>query len=789
VLFYLRGLPTFPNSEVGKEPEVIEPAFANSFGPPTLLHEVYMPPSRAQMCPECVYIFLEHARVLQNAGQFSAALDKLETARRIWVDKRVWPILERGLDPFAVRKMADACLRREVEEEKLRKEWEQARQQEILNRRKEREAKEQQQGKGGSTVSRTSGSSNMPNSPRSSVNAGATNVADGAESDLDINIPLLPPQLMNKSEVQLAREAEEREAKRLCAMSGSATPEEELEFYVYLWLSIASVYQSAGDDKQALLHVWKARVAIAEYAEMIEASSLNKELARRLRKLRNVKNQSAVPEDDDSDDESDGDYERYSDIHSGTATTTRPINEEMKRAPFPLAVKLRPVYKTPSFPMSSSMPNSPTAAGSQNAHGLSPTASSSTILSPKHRSQGSICYGSGSLSPDAIDIFSVNLYESDGEDDGGNPPFTYAAAQKVAAQTVGSELTPLGLPDTLENLGLKSISAAESKRAMALKSVSSPESIDKATAANVPAKDELVAELNRLGLSPSQPSRSAGELAESKLPAAVTAVSSIASGNATSMPTSAGAALGMAQQNTIPHSITDLVLWSCDQPRFSHQRLEPIDVLDASCSPVLASVFDALGTACARLNEIPLALACYRAAKDIRFKCIPPSSIEFADVGITLNNIGVCLTSLRRPKEALAYFYAALDAFTPRIESTHPRINAVTHNIERVRSMTNLVKLDLDALRAAVQVPGQQADGSTAPAAMTAAVPSGSASDAEGAKVPGQFGIVGVTRQIKLTTYQKLLVQYNQGGAKKVSAVATVDDDSKKAQSGRKTSK
>jgi hypothetical protein len=207
-----------------------------------------------------------------------------------------------------------------------------------------------------------------------------------------------------------------------------------------------------------------------------------------------------------------------------------------------------------------------------------------------------------------------------------------------------------------------------------------------------------------------------------------------------SAPPAPGAAAGAAAGG-----VDGFMRWVARQ-NFRHHMLEDIDILDGAC-PLLATIYSCLAADCHRLGEVDLTLNCLSAVRSIRFLCIPEESLEFADVGSCLNNIGVCLSDTRHFREARAYFHAALEVLEPRLQPLHPRLHVVKTNLGKVFAKAPLTRVDLSTL----EMSGQ--------AAATGAAPGAGAGAGAGAGMKPIQLLKGAARPLVTNAYQRMLLE------------------------------
>ncbi len=674
-----------------------DPAYAVASGPACCIPDVFMPPSKEPQCPDAVYMYIEEARILQNAGQFKNALMRLELVRNLWEDKSAWPMLSLGLDPAIVRARAAEYLRkaeleriRKQEEEAARKAAEAAEADRLEGERLAREAEAHMfgladlddlpaqaakadaanaktsasgSGSGGASIASAtkggaSSKSNAPNAQTSAASSSSTSAASSASSNTAGYQSGKPEQ---KSILATLAKAEELEAVRLSNIKVTSSRESELEFYVYLWCAIGSICQSQQDDQTALLYFWRA---YCTYQAHYEA-------------LHNKSSSSSSSSSSGFNSGSFGDSNRS----STPSSQFLPIG-----AAFPRAGRANP----PPMPR--------------------------RLL---------------------IDIDKVEL-NSDDEDD-------------LAAAAAASAAASAALVDS---------SSGREEKASANAMVSSSHDSAGKLGGNTPRR--MGEDGGDKGTSPEDGSHSHHEGPEN---------------GDEDISDAARRGLDQGEDDVPPaelSTITDYIVWLRTQQDFAHITLEPINPFEFP-SPALATIFSGLGLSCLHLGEAALALACFNAAKNVRFMCIPESSVEFVDVGSALNNIGACLVLLKRPSEALAYFEAARDIFVPRLDSAHPRLNIVLNNVEKVRSRTQKITIDVASLRKSLLASANNngagaADGAGAPASAPVALSSSAASG--GALTPNDLAqIQGRAWTVQLSAYQKMLIDAANAPKKKPKAV------------------
>jgi len=94
IMLALRGLPVYPSPIVNTGAHAPpEAAFVVSGGPPALLREVLLPPYPLEEAPAQLYAALEQARRLQSSSEFKPAVQLLFLVLRVWRKKHLWKLL------------------------------------------------------------------------------------------------------------------------------------------------------------------------------------------------------------------------------------------------------------------------------------------------------------------------------------------------------------------------------------------------------------------------------------------------------------------------------------------------------------------------------------------------------------------------------------------------------------------------------------------------------------------------------------------------------------------------
>eukprot|EP00462_Mataza_sp_D1_P000290 CAMPEP_0175090254 /NCGR_PEP_ID=MMETSP0086_2-20121207/1233_1 /TAXON_ID=136419 /ORGANISM="Unknown Unknown, Strain D1" /LENGTH=493 /DNA_ID=CAMNT_0016362841 /DNA_START=31 /DNA_END=1512 /DNA_ORIENTATION=+ len=253
VFFALRGLPKFPDppDEIST---LTEPGYLTATGPTCLIREVLIPPARHEACPEAIFDILEESRICQNAGQYKASLSKLKTAWKLWQDKMSWDYLHNGLDP-------------DIEEARKKKE----REQELKN------IEDNGSGDIGNLLQEMKDGIDAANEQKRKKAKGDDSDDDREPEDLEefdeeaAKVKIIEDMKTEKQEqIRLAKErmkAEDEYREDNMPDVGQAV---ETEFELFIWNAMGSVYQSMGNDLEALIYYWRAKQAHDMYINVSE---------------------------------------------------------------------------------------------------------------------------------------------------------------------------------------------------------------------------------------------------------------------------------------------------------------------------------------------------------------------------------------------------------------------------------------------------------------------------------------------------------------------------------------
>lgn len=69
----------------------------------------------------------------------------------------------------------------------------------------------------------------------------------------------------------------------------------------------------------------------------------------------------------------------------------------------------------------------------------------------------------------------------------------------------------------------------------------------------------------------------------------------------------------------------------------------------------------------------------------VHIQCIEETADEYVDIGNTLNNVGCCLSELKRCEESYNYFIAAEELMKQRLDPVHPRLSVIRSNVEKIK--------------------------------------------------------------------------------------------------------
>jgi hypothetical protein len=259
----LRGLPVYPSplSNNGSEPPP-EAAFVVAGGPVALLREVLLPPYPLDEAPAQVYAGLEEARRLQSRSAFKPAVGVLTSVIRVWRKKHVWKLLRD--DPAMT--LQDA-LEEEVRRSEQRRRRALAKEEQRRKREEDEAEFARRMAEGGGEAGEGDGEE------QADAAAAAAPAATGDRSDSDSEIDSDDEhdehghhgRGRRKSHGGGGEHSSDKDAQSSADLAAAAaaaaaaeaeeqddvlefpevTPEEELEFLVYFYNALGSVYQSA----------------------------------------------------------------------------------------------------------------------------------------------------------------------------------------------------------------------------------------------------------------------------------------------------------------------------------------------------------------------------------------------------------------------------------------------------------------------------------------------------------------------------------------------------------------
>lgn len=283
VIFLLGSLPEFPQ-HVGEVSRVPDAAFVISSGPPCLIREVLLPPTQEEQCPSIVYELLEEARQAHNTGQYDVGLTKLEEAYRVWRAKHHWYEIRSGADykivfeddkephsgspmPGDVSPEPSPTASADGKTEALSPNHDRA---------SELAASPTHHATGHDLLSPASASIHDDTTATgtfgSSINTMSATSATTEKKKRKSKREMEREKLQREEEER--RADEERKAREFEAwkLANPTIPlEYELEFGLFLWNSIGSLFQSKLADDKALVSFWRAKQVHDDYLVKLTA--------------------------------------------------------------------------------------------------------------------------------------------------------------------------------------------------------------------------------------------------------------------------------------------------------------------------------------------------------------------------------------------------------------------------------------------------------------------------------------------------------------------------------------
>lgn len=273
VLYILEALPDFPLPH-GHVDGVAIAAFNTTSGPTCLINEVMIVPDLD--APESIYELLEDARILQNRGMYDGALKRCFAALEIWKDPGLWQYCESGKDATQLRQ--DKAARAQARQQAISK------QERNEDRAYRREAKRVAIVEAQLASEEAAIQARKEKHARSMYGAMFADTDDiegadqksGSEEPEDLLDPILEAEISDD-------EPFDHELLEEDLPPAVPTAEDEMEFRIFLWNTVGSIYMSKGDsDELALLHFWRAKVVHDDYlANKLGAKNIQNELARK----------------------------------------------------------------------------------------------------------------------------------------------------------------------------------------------------------------------------------------------------------------------------------------------------------------------------------------------------------------------------------------------------------------------------------------------------------------------------------------------------------------------------
>jgi hypothetical protein len=268
ILYMLKTLPDFPQP-LGPVDDVAPAAYVVNTGPCCLVHEIMIMPD--VVAPQFIVNLLEEARVLHNGGMCDAALRRYTAVLQVWDDPALWVYAREGLTVAEIRQdqASHLELRQGAEDLRLR-----------YSTLQDQVAAEEQR--------RLQLTLDQPIDHAAAANASYGYSDDeGAEDGLAEDVQAAEDDRAFhelQGELLVVTEEWEHVDKSLLELlepTPDVTDEENMDFHMFLWNCIGSVYLSLQKDTKALLFFYRAKSVHDKFIETREQNARNIEERKR----------------------------------------------------------------------------------------------------------------------------------------------------------------------------------------------------------------------------------------------------------------------------------------------------------------------------------------------------------------------------------------------------------------------------------------------------------------------------------------------------------------------------
>jgi len=266
IMLTLRGLPVFPNPpQQSQSPP--EAAFTVGGGPPSLVRDVLLPPYPHSDAPTQIYTALDHVRRMHNHGEYRSAVRLANHVLRVWKRKTSWKFLKEHPEASLQEAIEEDDRRMELrriraikrEKERRKAAEEEA---EFLRRKKEMEGEDE--GEGGSAGGETRRPDGETHRSKMSTESDSSDSESESEDEGDMSHDSIDTRGTRESGALVGEGADE-DGETASHQSDAAdndddeiielptvSAEEELEFLLFYYNTLGSIYASAASASSAV---------------------------------------------------------------------------------------------------------------------------------------------------------------------------------------------------------------------------------------------------------------------------------------------------------------------------------------------------------------------------------------------------------------------------------------------------------------------------------------------------------------------------------------------------------